>query len=127
MELVRPDVNFDFVGKAPICAVISLGLILISLALMVRPGFRWGIDFVGGTVIEVDVPGDPGDVDEGRVRAVLSRLDFPNAVIARLGSETGHSFRISVKASAEERRDLSVEIIDGLTEELGTSVVPQRI
>ncbi len=127
MQLIRPDVNFDFVGKAPICAVISLSLVLISLALMVRPGFNWGIDFVGGTVIEVDVPEDPGGVDEGRVRAVLSRLDFPDAVIVRLGSDAGHSFRISVKASEEERRDLSIEIIEGLTEELGTPVVPQRI
>ncbi len=85
MELIRPDVNFDFIGKAPICAAISLGLVLISLALMVRPGFSWGIDFVGGTVIEVDVPEDLGDVDEGRVRGVLSRLGFPDAVIVRLG------------------------------------------
>ena len=54
MELVKPDVNIDFIGKRRYAAVVSVVLILVGLvALIVRGGPNYGVDFAGGTVVQV--------------------------------------------------------------------------
>ena len=127
MEFVRPDTHIDFVKLGPVCAVISLGLVILSIGLMIVRGFNFGIDFAGGTVLQVQVPEEAGVVDEGTMRAAASVVGFPNAVIVRLGDEAERSFRINIKLSQEQRRDLSVEVLDGLSGELGVEVIPQSI
>ena len=127
MELVRPDTHIDFVKRGPVCAVISVGLVILSIGLMIVRGFNFGIDFAGGTVLQVQVPEEAGAVDEGTMRAAASGAGFPNAVIVRLGDEADRSFRINIKLSEEQRRDLSIEVLDGLSSALGVEVIPQRI
>ncbi len=57
MEIIRPDTNFDFLGKRKSCssrsarALIGVGL----LSLVMRGGPRYGIDFAGGTLIQVQL------------------------------------------------------------------------
>ncbi len=127
MQIVRPDTRIDFVKQGGVCAVLSIGLIVASLVLMVVRGFNFGIDFAGGTVIQVQVPEQAGPVDEGTMRDAMAEAGFPNAQIVRLGPEADRSFRLSIKLSQEQRRDLSIEVLDGLSSKLGVEVVPQRI
>ena len=127
MELLKPGISIDFVAKGPICAVLSLGLVLASLALMIKPGFRWGIDFAGGTVVEVDVAAEVGELDEAPIRTVLAEIGFPEAGVVRLGTLDDRSFRISVKASEETNPNLSIEILEALSAGLGGEVTPRRI
>ncbi|MEE9280488.1 MAG: protein translocase subunit SecF [Myxococcota bacterium] len=127
MQIIRPDTRIDFVKQAGFCTVVSLVLVIASIGVMVVRGFNFGIDFVGGTVIQVSVPEEAGPVDEGTIRAAASEAGFPGAVIVRLGPEADRSFRLNLKLSEEQRRDLSIEVINGLSKSLGTDVVPQRI
>ena len=48
------EFNFDFVKLAPMAAVISALLIAISLGSIAFRGLNFGIDFVGGALIEVE-------------------------------------------------------------------------
>jgi preprotein translocase subunit SecF len=127
MQIIRPDTRIDFVKRGGVCAVVSIGLIVASLVLMVVRGFNFGIDFAGGTVIQVQVPEQAGPVDEGTLREAMAEVGFPNAQIVRLGPEADRSFRLNIKLSQEQRRDLSIEVLDGLSSKLGVEVVPQRI
>ena len=38
MEIIRPGINLDFVGKMKPFAIISAGLVVLSLLLIARPG-----------------------------------------------------------------------------------------
>ncbi|PLX43457.1 MAG: protein translocase subunit SecF [Deltaproteobacteria bacterium] len=59
MEIIRPGTAIDFIGKRKIAAVISVAIILIGIAsLVVKGGPRYGIDFAGGTMIQVSFKTD---------------------------------------------------------------------
>jgi preprotein translocase subunit SecF len=54
MQLIKSDINIDFLGKQKIGFVISLILIIVSIgSLIVHKGPNYGIDFVGGTLVQI--------------------------------------------------------------------------
>ena len=54
MEIIKPGINIDFIGKRKIAYLASLSLIIVSVfSLIVKGGPRYGIDFAGGTLIQV--------------------------------------------------------------------------
>jgi preprotein translocase subunit SecF len=53
MFLTRFDYKFDFLGKRRIALSISAILIIVSLASLATQGLVLGIDFTGGTLVEV--------------------------------------------------------------------------
>ena len=54
MELIKPGTNFDFVGRMNYAFGISLALIIISIASIVwHGGLNYGIDFAGGTLVQI--------------------------------------------------------------------------
>ena len=56
-EIVKPGTHIDFVRYAKPAAVASLLLILLALAAIPVQGFRLGIDFAGGTEVQVAFTG----------------------------------------------------------------------
>jgi preprotein translocase subunit SecF len=127
MELIRPGTQINFVGQLRLCGYVSIALVVLSLVLMLVPKWNLGIDFAGGTVVQVQVPQEAGSIAEGRVRTAMGAIGYPDAVIVRFGAVEERSFRINVAASQAENRDLSVQILEGLSAELGATVVEQRI
>lgn len=53
MEIIKNKTNFDFIGKRKPALFISSVLNIAILIGIFTVGFNWGIDFVGGTVVEV--------------------------------------------------------------------------
>ncbi len=54
MELIKPDINVNFVGHIKGALIFSLIVIGISLiSLIIKGGPRYGIDFEGGTLVQV--------------------------------------------------------------------------
>jgi preprotein translocase subunit SecF len=125
MELL-PRTQIDFVGQAHVFSWVSLALVFGSVVLMLTLGFNLGIDFAGGTVMQVRVAEPAGPVDEGDLRSAVSALGQPDAVIVRFGPAADRSFLIHVKESTQKRRELPIEVRDGLVEALGAEVELQR-
>jgi preprotein translocase subunit SecF len=65
LQIIKPNTKIDFIGKAKQCIFISVVLVLISFALIFFKGFNFGIDFIGGTVIQVRFE-KPAPLDEIR-------------------------------------------------------------
>ncbi len=122
MELIRPGTTIDFVGQSRLLAIVSLALVAASLVLMLAIGFNLGIDFAGGTVIQVQIPEAAGQVEEGRVRGSIADLGYADATVVRFGAAADRAFRISVPVSMEDNRNLSVEVINGLSQSLGAAI-----
>ena len=125
MQLIKPDTQIDFMGQGRVLSLVSLAVVALVLVLMVTKGFNLGIEFVGGTMIQVQIPEEAGPVDEGRLRAALTELGHGGAVIVRFGEQASREFRIIVRESEEETEELSIGILDGLNEILGVTVVEQ--
>ncbi|MBI4251248.1 MAG: protein translocase subunit SecF [Candidatus Tectomicrobia bacterium] len=99
MEIVRPDLNFDFVGKRRIFVGISCAAVLLSILLLAARGLNYGIDFVGGTIVQVAFKEKK---PIGDVRRVVSGLNLGDAVIQEFGSDREFLIRVGqLKGSAE--------------------------
>ncbi|HTO70408.1 MAG TPA: protein translocase subunit SecF [Myxococcota bacterium] len=128
MELFKAKTHIDFVRSMPFMVALSVAVIAASLLSIAVRGFNFSIDFVGGTVIDVQVPANAtGTVDEGRMRTILDKLNQHDATIVRLGALDDREFRISLRGSQEEDRDLSVNILKAMNQDFGTEVVTKSV
>lgn len=97
MDFVKPDIDINFVGKKNIAMIVSLLAIFIGIAsLVVKGGPRYGIDFAGGTLIQVRFTQAP---DVGQIRKVLADHGMGSAVIQSLGEE-----KVAVRVQSEEEQ-----------------------
>jgi len=69
--------HINFMGKRKIAMIISAVLILLSLASLAFKGLNLGVDFTGGTVIQV---GYPGNADIPQIRETLKKEGYDAAV-----------------------------------------------
>jgi preprotein translocase subunit SecF len=95
-EIVKPGTEYDFLGKWRICVTISVALVLAGLAGIPLRGFRLGIDFAGGTEVQVRFVEAAG-VDEGDIRDVVNGLGIPNASVTRFGGDDSQEFLIKFR------------------------------
>jgi preprotein translocase subunit SecF len=91
MEMQNTRFNFDIMGKRKIASVISGLLLVLSIASLTMQGLNLGIDFTGGTLVEV---GYSEAVDLAQVREALSNSDFKSAVVQYFGSANDVLIRI---------------------------------
>ena len=97
-EIVKPGTRIDFLGKWKLAAALSLGALLIgALAIPIR-GFRLGVDFAGGSEVQVRFTGD-APVGDAAIRDVLGDVGIINPSVVRVG--TGNEFLLKFKG---ERR-----------------------
>ena len=68
-ELVPPGTHIDFIGKRRIAAAVSIVLLLAGVAAVPIKGIKLGIDFQGGTEMQVLFE-DQVEADEGSIRRV---------------------------------------------------------
>ena len=115
-EIVPPGTKIDFISKWRVCMAASALLILLgALAIPVR-GFRLGVDFAGGTEVQVRFEGD-APVDEGPIRAALDGLGIEEPSVVRYGPEGAREFLIRFRggldASDEKRTERLEQALEG--------------
>lgn len=98
-DIVPHGTKFDFVGKRHIAVVLSLiaNLAVIAWSLPFVHGLNYGVDFAGGTEMEVQFG---TTIDPGKVRTVVEQLGFKGASVQAYGPESGHSYLIRVERVA---------------------------
>ncbi len=100
-EIVPPETHIDFIGRGKLCATLSAALILFSLAMIPVQGIRLGVDFAGGT--EMQVRFEPGvDADEGRIRQALAESAVvEDPAVVRFGAVSSREFLVKFKGGEE--------------------------
>ena len=92
MEFVRPDINIDFMGKRKIGFILSAVLILISVgSLIVHKGPNYGIDFAGGTLIQIQFS---ESVAIDKIRDGIANIGLKDASIQKFGHDIDHEYLI---------------------------------
>lgn len=83
MELFNPDSQIDFMGARKWTAVFSIIVSLIAIISLSINGLKWGLDFTGGTQIEVAYQTTP---HLENIRKALSKAGFPEAQVISYGA-----------------------------------------
>jgi len=98
-DLVPHGTKFDFVGKRRIAVVLSLlaNLAVILWAVPAIHGLNYGVDFAGGTEMEVKFG---TGVDPGKIRTAVEDLGFKGASVQTYGPASDNSFLIRVERVA---------------------------
>ena len=83
IRLVPRHTHFNFVGLAPFAAILSAILIVGSGVSLATQGMNFGVDFAGGTTMQVTTPG-PAPL--GQIRATLERMGAHDPAVQGIGS-----------------------------------------
>ena len=106
------ELNIDFMGKRYIAAVCSGVALLLCLASILFRGFDFGLDFTGGTVIEL---GYSQPVEIADVAGPLADNGFPNAIVQYFGSRTDILIRLPPvqegEAGSAQQSDTVVRVL----------------
>jgi len=98
MRLIR-ETNYDFMSKRKWAFLFSLAIIIPGLISMAaRGGLKLGVDFTGGTQVEVLVTGG-GEVPMQTVRDAVEAAGFDGRSIQRAGGSQANDFLIHVPPS----------------------------
>jgi preprotein translocase subunit SecF len=121
MQFIKPDINIDFVGRRKFAFILSLGLILIGLAaLMWRGTSLYGIDFAGGTIVQVRF-NNPTSAD--KIKDGLKSVGLDRSAIQRFGGEGESVFLIRTDISRSKLANLSKEVKESLERNYGEDTV----
>lgn len=101
------ELNFDFMKLRNIAMMFSAILLIVSIAALVTRGLNLGLDFTGGTLLEVSYQ-QPADIE--KIRGQLEESGFLGSTVQHFGSETDVLIRM-----AEAYRDtLGAEVLEAL-------------
>ncbi|MEX2517101.1 MAG: protein translocase subunit SecF [Gammaproteobacteria bacterium] len=95
MEFFKFNTSYDFIGKRRVAAILSAVLIIVSIGSLATRGLNFGIDFTGGTLVEI---GYNEAVDPESVRNLLSGSEFDDAQVQAYGSAQDILIRIPPRA-----------------------------
>ncbi len=109
MELIKPDINLDFVGKRRMAVLFSAVLILIGLvSLIAKGGPNYGIDFAGGSLVQVKFVEATTAKD---IKAALKDLDLRGLTVQQFGDEA-NEYLLRAQESNSKLEGLS-QVIGG--------------
>lgn len=120
LRLIPPNTNFQFIALRKRAYVVSVALILAAVASLAVQSLNFGIDFVGGTLIEVRTKG-PADISA--MRQTLSALDRGEVGLQEFGQPTDVLIRIQQQPGGDAAQQATVAAVK---EALGDSVEEYR-
>ena len=97
MEFFKYTRTFNFMGKSKKAMVLSILMVLASYALLATKGLNYGVDFAGGTIVQVKYDTTaPIDTMRERLKgnelfngASITEFGSPDEVVIRMKSTTG--------------------------------------
>ena len=94
----KAPMNINFMAARKPLGILSLALVVISVALLLTRGLNLGLDFTGGTTVVVK---SPVDVELSQARDDLTEAGFGDAVVQHYGSPKEVNIRVAPKDSVD--------------------------
>jgi preprotein translocase subunit SecF len=124
MQFIKPGINIDFIGKRRAAYVVSALLILLSIVTLIwHRGPRYGIDFVGGTVIQVKFQ---SAVDIDTIKQAIAEAGLGQATVQRFGQVDDNEYLIR-SDMADNPDQLSERVAEILAQRTATAAEIQRL
>lgn len=122
MQILGHKTNIDFMGKRKLAMMFSTLLILLSIGSLATRGLSFGIDFTGGTLIEVAYP---DSAELGGIRDLLDEAGYGDAQVQHFGTSRDVLIRIAPRANRASA-ELSEEVLTAL-KNADTAVEMRRV
>ena len=113
MEIFKTDKIFDFMGKRLSFLGLSSVLVIASIIILFTKGLNFGIDFAGGTIVQVKYE---QVAPISQIRETLKSTKYANSSITKFGSDEEVVIRITGSSS-----DLTNDIADEMHEILDST------
>src|SRR5215831_14644231 len=100
LRIVPDNTTFDFIRFRRISFPISAVLSILAIVLYFTHGLNFGIDFIGGTLIEVQSKAGPADI--AKMRTTLSELGLGEVQLQEFGGPENVLIRLAQQPGGEQ-------------------------
>jgi preprotein translocase subunit SecF len=122
LRIVPDNTKFDFMRFRRISFPVSAMLSIVAILLYFFHGLNFGIDFIGGTLIEVQTKASPADL--AKMRARIGSLNLGDFQLQQFGAPDDVLIRISEQPGGDEAQQAAVQKV---REALGQDVTYRRV
>ena len=122
LRIVPDDTKFDFMRFRRISFPVSALLSIVAIYLFFHPGLNLGIDFRGGTLMEIQQKS--GTADLAKMRATLSALNLGEIQLQSFGGPADVLIRVAQQPGGEQAQQAAV---DKIRKALGDEVDYRRV
>jgi len=122
LRIVPDDTKFDFIRFRRISFPISAALSILAITLFFTHGLNFGIDFKGGTLVEIQ--DKSGSADLAKLRATLSALNLGDIQLQQFGGPANVLIRVAEQPGGDAAQQAAVQKVRGA---LGDSVDYRRV
>lgn len=124
LRLVPEETNINFIGIRFVTFALSLAIIAASIFMIATKGLNFGIDFAGGTVIEIRTPEVP---DLKAMRGELNALGLGEISIQEFGAPEDLLIRMPQQAGGPEAQQSAIDTVsDAVNTHYGEDPVDYR-
>ncbi len=115
-SIIKPDTNIDFVGLRKISLCLSALVLLVGmLSLFAKGGLKYGIDFAGGVILQVQFD---SAVEPAELQAPLAQLDLQGLTVQRFGNAEDNEFLVRVSQTGENPEELRGAMVQAFANNL---------
>jgi preprotein translocase subunit SecF len=122
LRIVPDDTKFDFMRFRRISFPVSAMLSIAAIMLYFFHGLNFGIDFIGGTLIEVQTKAGPADL--AKMRSTIGTLQLGEFQLQQFGAPDDVLIRISEQPGGDEAQQAAVQKVRNA---LGDTVDYRRV
>lgn len=120
MQIIKPGINIDFVGKRTIAFLLSSAMILCTIGLLLwRGGPNFGIDFTGGVLIQVKLEEKHS---ASAIKDALKPINLEDSAVQEFGDIRRYRYLITLEALGGKAEDLTQDLEQRLGARFGQGV-----
>jgi len=112
MDIIKSDTKINFLRFSNMALVISALVLVAGIVSLSTKGLNFGLDFTGGTLIELHYPEAPELID---IRQSLEQEGFDEFVVQTFGTASDIVVRIPVGDDGESSADISTRVLEVLS------------
>ena len=122
LRIVPDNTKFDFMRFRRISFPISALLSIVAISLYFFHGLNFGIDFIGGTLMEVQTKAGPADLSQ--MRSTIGSLQLGDFQLQQFGAPDDVLIRISEQPGGDQAQQAAVQKV---RDALGDAVDYRRV
>jgi len=125
MQFIKPDININFIGKRKLAFVFSIVMLIVSIgSLIMHGGPRLGIDFQGGTLIQVKFLA-PVNIDD--IKTGLKTVGLGKSSVQQFGELPDNEYLIRTDGSVMSTEGFTIDVKKALDAETGGEAEIRRV
>ena len=118
---INKDIKFSYFYKK--LNIVSLALIIFSTLILIFKGLNFGVDFVGGTLIELRT--ENSNINISQIRQSFLKMNLGDVTVKKFGKDNDYLAKIEITKSEDENFIKSIN--DKLSADLGSTVNFRRV